>query len=191
MNKEELLELFIKHHALQTGHFLLTSGLHSDRYLQCAQILQYPPIAAKLCEQLITKIDLPIDLVVGPAMGGITLSYEMARQLKTASLFTEREKGTMTLRRGFTIPQGAQVLVVEDVITTGGSVLETIKVVEKYQGIVKGVAVLVDRSNGQVDLGYPLYSLLSLEVQSYTPKTCPLCQKGIPLVKPGSRLERY
>jgi orotate phosphoribosyltransferase len=180
----------IKYQALKEGHFLLTSRCHSNRYLQCALVLQYPSVTEKLCKQLIKKIDLQgIEVVIGPAIGGITLSYEMARQLKTPSLFTEREKGTMTLRRGFTIPQGAQVLVVEDVVTTGGSVLEAIKVVEKYQGIVKGVAVLVDRSNGQVDLGYPLYSLLSLEVQSYTPKTCPLCQKGIPLVKPGSRLE--
>ncbi len=178
----------IKYQALKEGHFLLTSRCHSNRYLQCALVLQYPSVTEKLCKQLIKKIDLQgIEVVIGPAIGGITLSYEMARQLKTPSLFTEREKGTMTLRRGFTIPQGAQVLVVEDVVTTGGSVLEAIKVVEKNQGIVKGVAVLVDRSNGQVDLGYPLFSLLSLKVQSYTPEVCPLCQKGVPLVKPGSR----
>lgn len=188
MSREEILGLFIKYQALKEGHFLLTSGRHSNRYLQCALVLQYPSVAEKLCKQLIKKIDLQgIEVVIGPAIGGITLAYEMARQLGTPALFAEREDKVMTLRRGFSITKGAKVLVVEDVITTGGSVKETIKVVEEHGGEVVGVASLVDRSGGKVDLGYPLYSLLPLEVVSYLAEACPLCREGLPLVKPGSR----
>ena len=190
LDHHQAMEIFKRAGALMEGHFLLTSGRHSNQYMQCAQVLQYPQETELLARHLAEAFkDDQVGLVVGPAMGGIIVAYEVARQLGVPGIFTERQDGQMCLRRGFVIKPGQRVLVVEDVITTGGSVLETIKVVEKYQGIVKGVAVLVDRSNGQVDLGYPLYSLLSLEVQSYTPKTCPLCQKGIPLVKPGSRLE--
>lgn len=186
--KEEILELFKKLQALKEGHFLLTSGRHSDRYLQCALVLQYPAVAEKLCRQLLQKIAIQdIDLVIGPAIGGITLAYEIGRQLGAIALFAEREDKGMSLRRGFSIPQGAKVLVVEDVITTGGSVKETIQVVKAHSGVVIGIACLVDRSGGKVDLGYPLYSLLSLEVVSYEAAACPLCQKGLPIVKPGSR----
>lgn len=178
----------IKYQALKEGHFLLTSRCHSNRYLQCALVLQYPSVTEKLCKQLIKKIDLQgIEVVIGPAIGGITLAYEMARQLGTPALFAEREDKVMTLRRGFRITKGAKVLVVEDVVTTGGSVKETIKVVEEHGGEVVGVASLVDRSGGKVDLGYPLYSLLPLEVVSYLAEACPLCREGLPLVKPGSR----
>jgi len=190
LSNEEILELFKKHQALKEGHFLLTSGRHSNRYLQCALVLQYPAVAEKLCRQLIKKIKIAIqdiDIVIGPAIGGITLAYEIGRQLGAVALFAEREDKVMTLRRGFSIPQGAKVLVVEDVITTGGSVKETIQVVKEYGGEVVGVASLVDRSGGKVDLGYPLYSLLSMEVVSYEADACPLCQEGLPIVKPGSR----
>ena len=188
MSNEEILEVFKKYQALKEGHFLLTSGRHSNRYLQCALILQYPHVAQVLCQQLIKKIgQKKIDLVIGPAIGGITLAYEIGRQLGTVALFAEREEKVMTLRRGFSIPQGAKVLVVEDVITTGGSVKETSEVVKAHGGQVAGVACLVDRSGGKVDLGYPLYSLLSMEVVSYETDVCPLCQQGLPVVKPGSR----
>lgn len=188
LSREEILTLFTKYQALKEGHFLLTSGRHSNRYLQCALILQYPAVAEKLCKQLIKKIDIQgIDVVIGPAIGGITLAYEMARQLGTIALFAEREDKVMTLRRGFSIEKGAKVLVVEDVITTGGSVKETIKVVEERGGEVVGVASLVDRSGGKVDLGYSLYSALQMEVVSYSAEECPLCKEGLPLVKPGSR----
>jgi orotate phosphoribosyltransferase len=130
---------------------------------------------------------MKIDIVIGPALGGVTFAYEMARQIGALGLFAERENGVMSLRRGFSIPQGARVLVVEDVITTGGSVLEVIDVVKKLGGQVVGVASLVDRSNGKTNLGYPLFSLLPLEVISYQPEECPLCKAGLPLVKPGSR----
>lgn len=188
LSHEEILEVFKKHKALKEGHFLLTSGRHSDRYLQCALVLQYPDVAEKLCRQLLKKIAIQdIDIVIGPAIGGITLAYEIGRQLGAIALFAEREDNVMALRRGFSIPQGAKVLVVEDVITTGGSVKETIEVVKAHGGEVGGVACLVDRSGGKVDLGYPLYSLLSMEVVSYEADVCPICQQGLPLVKPGSR----
>lgn len=188
MNKEDLIKIFKESNAMLEGHFLLTSGRHSDRYLQCALVLQEPETAEKLAKELAAKIsEKNIDIVIGPALGGVTLAYEIARQLKTKALFAERENGVMTLRRGFKISEGARVLVVEDVVTTGGSVLEVIDVVKEAGGQVVGVASLVDRSNGKVDFGYPFYSLLSLEVISYEAKDCPLCEKGLPLVKPGSR----
>jgi len=188
MNKEDLIKIFKESNAMLEGHFLLTSGRHSDRYLQCALVLQDPQTAEKLAMELAAKIsEKNIDVVIGPALGGVTLAYEMARQLKTKALFAERDNGVMTLRRGFKIPEGARVLVVEDVVTTGGSVLEVIDVVKEAGGQVVGVASLVDRSNGKVDFRYPFYSLLPLEVISYEAKDCPLCEKGLPLVKPGSR----
>lgn len=188
MKKEELIQVFKENEAMLEGHFLLTSGRHSERYLQCAQVLKDPRVAERLAKKLAAIIpDKKIDIVIGPAIGGITLAYEAARQLGALALFAERENGVMTLRRGFKIPRGARVLVVEDVITTGGSVLEVARVIEDLGANVVGIASLVDRSNGQVDLGYPLYSLLPLEVISYSPEECPLCKQGIPFVKPGSR----
>lgn len=188
MHKKDIIDIFKKWGGMLEGHFLLTSGLHSDRYLQCALVLQDPTVAELLCRKLAAKIpQTKVDIVIGPALGGVTLAYEMARQLGALALFTERENGRMTLRRGFKIPPGAKVLVVEDVVTTGGSVREVMKVVKDLGGQVAGVASLVDRSNGRVELGYPLYSLLALEVVSYKPEECPLCEKGLPVVKPGSR----
>lgn len=188
LSREEILGVFKKYTALKEGHFLLTSGRHSNRYLQCALVLQDPAVAAKLCEQLVKKLPVQdVDVVIGPALGGVTLAYEIARQMGTLALFAERENNVMTLRRGFSIAKGAKVLVVEDVITTGGSVKETIKVVEEQGGEVVGIASLVDRSGGKIDLGYPLSSLLPMEVISYPADECPLCKEGLPLVKPGSR----
>lgn len=188
LSKEVILEIFKKYNALKEGHFLLTSGRHSNRYLQCALVLQNPAVAAKLCGQLVKRLPAQeVDVVIGPALGGVTLAYEIARQLGTLALFAERENNVMTLRRGFSIAKGAKVLVVEDVITTGGSVKETIKVVEDLGGEIVGVASLVDRSGGKIDLSYPLSSLLPMEVVSYPAEECPLCKEGLPLVKPGSR----
>lgn len=189
LTDDQILELFKQCSALKEGHFLLTSGRHSNRYLQCALVLQYPAVAARLCAHLIKKIPdyQAIEVVIGPAMGGVTLAYEMAGQLNAIALFAEREDNVMTLRRGFKIEKGTKVLVVEDVITTGGSVKETVQVVEAQGGQVVGVASLVDRSNGKVELGYPLYSALSMKVVSYLPEECPICKEGLPLVKPGSR----
>jgi len=168
---------------------LLTSGLHSDRYIQCAQVLQYPKYTEEICKGLADEFrEDNIDIVIGPATGGIIMAYEMARQLGAMAMFAEKEKEKRVLRRGFYVPKGAKVLVAEDVITTGGSVKEVIELIKEIGGIPAGVAVLVDRSNGKIDFGTKLRSALSLEVASYEETECPICKKGnIPLEKPGSR----
>lgn len=189
MTDDEILKLFYETGVLKTGHFLLTSGRHSDKYLQCAQLLQYPKATEQVVKKLAESVkDLGIETVIGPAMGGIIVSYEMARQLGARGIFTERgEDGKMALRRGFTIKPGEKVLVVEDVVTTGGSVKEVISVVKELKGEIMAVAALVDRSGGKVDFGVPAYYALNLEVESYLPEECPLCKENIPIEKPGSR----
>jgi len=188
MTRDEVLELFIKKDVLKSGHFLLTSGRHSDKYLQCAQLLQYPEATEKAIGELAKQFkDKDIQTVVGPAMGGIIISYEMGRQLGARAIFAEREDGKMTLRRGFTIKAGERILVVEDVVTTGGSVKEVVSLIKELGGQVVAVAALVDRSGGKVDFGVPAYYLLSLDVASYLPQECPLCKEGMPIEKPGSR----
>lgn len=188
MTRDEAIEVFTESRALLTGHFRLTSGRHSGQYMQCAQVLQYPKYAARLCQDLAEKFDgTKVDVVIGPAMGGIVVSYEVGRVLGVRSFFTEREQGAMALRRGFTISPGERVLVVEDVVTTGGSVREVIDVVREKGGEVVGVGVLVDRSNGKADFGVKTESVLQMEIESYEPENCPLCEMGLPLVKPGSR----
>lgn len=185
---EEIMQIFHQTGALLEGHFLLSSGRHSDRYFQCALVLQHPEQAARLARALAARMELPaLQTVVSPALGGVVAGYEVARALGVRSIFAERENGRMTLRRGFSISPGEKVLVVEDVVTTGGSVREVMQVVREAGGVVVGVAALVDRSGGRVDFGVPLWSLVQLEVQSYAPQDCPLCRRELPLVKPGSR----
>lgn len=188
-NKERVIEILEKTGALQRGHFLLTSGRHSDKYIQCARVFQYPQYTEEICGGLAEQFKNDnVDIVIGPAIGGIVMAYEMARQLGVPTMFAERENGEMVLRRGFSIPAGARVLVSEDVITTGGSVREVIQLVEEAEGIPVGVAVLVDRSNGKIDFGIKLRAALFLEVFSYEQSECPICKEGsIPLIKPGSR----
>lgn len=188
LEKEQVLDIFRKSNALLEGHFRLTSGRHSDRYMQCAQVLQYPDSTAALCKEIADAFrDAKVDVVIGPAMGGIIVAYEVGRQLGVRTIFTERENGVMTLRRSFTISPGERVLVVEDVVTTGGSVKEVLKVVQEKGGEAVGVGVLVDRSNGQVDFGVKTKPVLSMEVVSWEEHDCPLCKQGIPAIKPGSR----
>jgi len=189
INKDRIEEILKETNVLQEGHFLLTSGRHSDKYMQCARILEYPNYTQELSSVLKDSFkDDNVDVVIGPATGGIIFSYEIARQLGVRNLFAERENGKMTLRRGFKVPNGAKVLVAEDVITTGGSVQEVIDIVKEQGGEVVGVAVLVDRSNGKIDFGCKLVSVYATEVISYTPEECPICKEGAkPLVKPGSR----
>ncbi|MHB9093440.1 MAG: orotate phosphoribosyltransferase [Eubacteriales bacterium] len=188
LTREQAIEIFTKSQALLTGHFRLTSGRHSGQYMQCAQVLQYPHYAAQLCDALAEKFaGTPVDLVIGPALGGIIVAYEVGRALGVKTFFTERDQGVMSLRRGFVINPGEKVLVVEDVVTTGGSVKEVIEVVRQKSGEVTGVGVLVDRSNGKVDFGVNTESILKMEIESYNPEDCPLCQQGLPLIKPGSR----
>ncbi|TLN00226.1 orotate phosphoribosyltransferase [bacterium] len=188
LTQEEATEIFKKANALLTGHFRLTSGRHSNQYMQCAQVLQYPNYADKLCADLAERFaGKKVDVVIGPAMGGIIVAYGVAQALGVRAIFTEREQGVMTLRRGFSIGREEKVLVVEDVITTGGSVKEVIEVVKATGAEIVGVGVLVDRSNGQVDFGLPTEAVLRLDIKSYQPEECPLCREGLPLVKPGSR----
>ncbi len=188
LTHEEAIEIFKSTHALLSGHFKLTSGRHSNQYMQCAQVLQYPHYAAKLCASLAEHFAAQkVDVVVGPAMGGIVVAYEVARALGVRSIFTEREQGVMTLRRGFALGKKEKVLVVEDVITTGGSVKEVIEVVKATGAEIVGVGVLVDRSNGQVDFGLPTEAIVRLDIKSFPPEDCPLCKEGQPVTKPGSR----
>ena len=192
MTNEEVLQTFSDCGALLTGHFLLTSGLHSPRYLQCALVLQHPPIAEKLGSALAAEAKAddsigPIDLVVAPALGGVIVAHEVARALGVRALFTERQDSTMTLRRGFQLNPGERCFVVEDVVTTGGSTREVIEVVRALGGIVAGAGSLIDRSGGAVDLGVPRHALAVLEVPTYKPEDCPLCKEGTTAIKPGSR----
>jgi orotate phosphoribosyltransferase len=185
---EGMSHLFEETHALLTGHFLLTSGLHSEKYLQCARVLQWPEHAERLAQDLALKfMQNPPDLILSPAIGGITIGYEVGRALKCRALFAERQEGKLTLRRGFVIHPGEKVLIVEDVITTGGSTRETMEVARSFGGIVIGAASIIDRSGGKTDLGVAYNSLWTLNVPTYTAETCPLCRQGSQPVKPGSR----
>ncbi len=181
-----LKELLKETGALLEGHFLLSSGKHSDGYVQCAKLLMYPDKAEKAIEIITEKLkDIDFDIVVGPAMGGIIVSYELARQLGKPSIFVEREDGEMTLRRGFDIKLGQRVLITEDVVTTGKSSYEAIKVVEDNGGEVVGIACVVDRSKG--DIKYPIFSGVKLNLNTYEKEECPLCKENLPITKPGSR----
>lgn len=191
MTETEILNIFRKHSALLEGHFVLSSGLHSDRYVQCALVLQDPEAAEQLCAELAAKLKhLGATAVAAPALGGVIVSYEVARALSVRSLFTERQDGAMTLRRGFSFTPGEPTLVVEDVVTTGGSTRETIVAVEQAGAKVVGVGSLIDRSGGKVDLGIPRSALVTLDVKTYKPADCPLCKAGSPATKPGSRSKK-
>lgn len=188
MTKEEIIAVFKDKGVMLEGHFLLTSGRHSDRYMQCAKLFQYPKISEAVCANLAEKMaGFGADVVVGPAIGGIILAYEMSRQLGARNIFAEREDGKMTLRRGFTVQLGERAIVTEDVVTTGGSVKEVIELLNGLGVQTLAVGCIVDRSEGAVDFGIPLFSVLSMKIESYEPGDCPICQTGIPAVKPGSR----
>ncbi len=188
MTKDEILTIFEESGGILKGHFRLTSGRHSDQYMQCAKLFVNPDHSEKLCACLADKLrNLKIDVVASPAVGGIIMGYVMAKHLKTSNVFIERSDGVMQLRRGFHIEKGAKVLVVEDVVTTGGSVREVIELIESMGAEVIAVASIVDRSNGRTNFGRDFYSLLSIDVQSYEEAECPLCKAGIPVEKPGSR----
>jgi len=188
MTREEILTIFKRTGALQNGHFALTSGLHSDTYFQCALVLQHPQYAVSLCRLGFERFkEEDIDTVVAPAVGGIVVGYELARQLGALAKFTEREGGVMTLRRGFQIRPGERCLIAEDVITTGGSVREVIDVIHKAGGTVVGLFSIVNRSTKSFDFGVPWYSAIELQAAIYMPEECPLCEQGIPVRKPGSR----
>jgi orotate phosphoribosyltransferase len=186
--KKDINEILERTGVLQTGHFLLTSGRHSSKYMQCAKIFQHPDISAEISKDLAERYDgYDIDIVIGPALGGIILAYEVARQLEVRALFAERENGAMTLRRGFEIKPGSRVLVVEDVITTGRSVREVVELVRSVGGEVVGVASVIDRSGDKALFDVPLKSALKIEMDTFAPSECPMCKAGSVPVKAGSR----
>jgi orotate phosphoribosyltransferase len=191
MTPEEVLAEFKAAGALLEGHFILSSGLHSSLYLQCALVLQDPKRAERLCQALVaripTDIRAKIGCVVSPAMGGVIVGYEMARALGVASLFTERVEGQFQFRRGFELTPGVGVLMMEDVVTTGLSSRECIACIEAAGGVVVAAGALIDRSGGQVDLGTPLYALAPLKVPAYPADKLPPDLAHLPAVKPGSR----
>ncbi|MCB9914684.1 MAG: orotate phosphoribosyltransferase [Planctomycetes bacterium] len=189
MDTETVLEHFRATGALLEGHFELSSGLHSDRYFQCALVLCEPWRAEALARAFAAKVETEVDVVVGPAMGAVVWAHEVGRALGKRALFTERKDGVMSLRRGFGFRPGERVLLVEDVLTTGGSAREVIEVVEAHGAQVVACGCLVNRSgkNPFADLGLPLTELVRLEVQTWEPSACPRCAEGSPAVKPGSR----
>jgi orotate phosphoribosyltransferase len=190
---ESVLALFRATGAYLEGHFRLTSGLHSPNYLQCALVLRHPPAAEDLGRRLATQVrtimDEPAALVVSPALGGLIIGHEVARALGTPFLFTERDPETrkMLLRRGFTVQPGETAVVIEDVITTGGSTRDVIECLNAAGARVLAAGSIIDRSGGTADVGIPRVALATLQVAAHRPEECPLCRRGVPVVKPGSR----
>jgi len=190
MTDSEVLDLFREARGLLEGHFRLSSGLHSDRYLQSALVLQHPEYAERLGYALAARTEhLQATAVLSPALGGVVIGQEVARALHVRALFAERQDGKLSLRRGFTLEPGDRVLIVEDVITTGGSTRETIEVAESTGARVIGAASIIDRGSDATRVDVPLQSLVRMRVAAYPPAACPLCAEGVPIVKPGSRTE--
>ncbi len=188
LTKKYILNIFNKTNALLTGHFKLSSGLHSEKYLQCALVLQYPKYAKLLCSELAKRFEKEKPtVVIGPALGGIIVSYEIARALNCRSIFAERQEGKLVLRRSFAIDKKDRVLVVEDVVTTGLSTKEVIELVKESRAKLVGVGSIVDRSGHKIDFGVKFKSLIKVRIDTYTEDNCPLCKKGIQAIKPGSR----
>ena len=188
MTEESILTLMEELDALHSGHFLLSSGLHSDRYFQCARLLQFPDLAREVGVSMGKFFtDTAHDVVVSPAMGGILIGHEVARALGRRFVFTERKDGQMMIRRGFSLEKGEKVIIAEDVVTRGTSLLEVIEVVEKAGGRVVGLTSIIDRTGGDVELPLPLHALAMVQVQTWQAEDCPLCAEGRELIKPGSR----
>ena len=189
ISKERVLEIFKEAGVLLEGHFLLTSGRHSNRYLQCAKIFRNTRYSEELCAALADYYrNDGVEVVIGPAMGAVQMAYEVSRALGCENFFAERENGAMTLRRGFAVQPGQKVLLVEDVITTGGSVREVMDLVKAAGGEVVGVGSIVDRTGGKIDFGVPFHAVISLDVESWEADECPLCKAGAPApYNPGSR----
>ncbi|MCI0706747.1 MAG: orotate phosphoribosyltransferase [Ignavibacteriae bacterium] len=186
--KEQVLDIFRETKALLEGHFQLTSGLHSSQYFQCARVLQYPKYLHLFAGEIANHFEYSdVEVVVSPAIGGVVVGTEVGRMLRVRSMFTERKDGKMELRRGFELHPGERVLVVEDVVTTGGSVFEVVELVNKAGAKLAGVGYIVDRSNGKLKFDAKHFSVLQLDVVAYKPEECPLCKQGGEAIKPGSR----
>jgi orotate phosphoribosyltransferase len=189
MDRKEAFRIFEETGALQNGHFLLSSGLHSPQYFQCALVIQHHHYLEKFCAEIkeFYYEEEDIDVVISPAIGGIIVGQELGRQFGVRAIFAEHEKGKMSLRRGFRIEPHEKVLVAEDVITTGESVREVIELVENSKGYPVGVGAIVDRSEGQTDFDLPVFAPIQVKAVTYKVERCPLCDQKIPLIKPGSR----
>lgn len=188
MTEQEIIDAFQSAGALLTGHFKLRSGLHSDRFFQCALILRKPLVAERLCRTLAERIgDLGAETVISPAVGGLIVGQEIARALQIDAIFADKENDMLVLKRGFSIRPREKVIVAEDVVTKGGRVQQTIDLVRKHGGIPVAVAVIADRSSEKPDFGIPFHSLIKLNLPTYEPEDCPLCKQEIPLDVPGSR----
>ena len=188
-NNVDVKELLTKADGLLSGHFCLTSGLHSDTYFQCAKLYQYPEITAELGKRLAEKLaDVEFDTIVAPAIGAVIIGYETAKNAKKRNLFVERKDGEMQLRRGYTLKKGERVVIIEDVITTARTIKETMEAIKEFEPEVVAVGCIVDRTKGQTD--YNIKSLMQIDPVVYDPSDCPLCKEGIELVKPGSRTEK-
>ena len=193
MEEKNVLEIFENTKSLLEGHFLLSSGLHSAQYFQCARVLQYPQYAEELAEDIAAFFkDKNVDVIISPALGGLIIGYEVARAMKTRFVFTERSKESdkMILRRGFDLEEGEKALIIEDVLTTGGSVREMIKLLQKEAVEVVGTGFIVDRSADKVKFGVPKYAVYQIPVIVFQPEDCPLCKKGVPIDRPGSRKKK-
>ena len=188
MTEREVYNLLVETGAIMNGHFKLTSGLHSPHYVEKFNVLQHPEMTEKLCRAMAEHFkDAKIETVVGPVTGGIILAHETGKALGTRAIFTERVEGKMTFRRGFSLREGERVLIVEDVVTTGGSIREVIDVVKSFGAIPVAVAMLVDRSGGKATFDdVPNFALLHMNVETYAPEDCPLCKQNVPLTKRGS-----
>jgi len=188
MQLQQALEIFKRTGVMQEGHFRFTSGRHSDNYMQCARLFEFPSDGVAVCFDVAAEFrDKGVDVVVGPALGGIIMAYEVAKILNIRSVFAERENGVMTLRRGFDVTNSRRALVVEDVVTTGGSIKEVIELLRGNGVEVVGVGAVIDRSNGKVQFDVPFYAVATMDLKSWEPEDCHLCKQGIPLMKPGSR----
>lgn len=188
MLREAVVERFKATGALLEGHFILSSGLHSTKYLQCALVLQYPANAQEFGRAIADKFKgQGIELVASPAIGGLVIGHEVARALDARFIWTERDAGQMTLRRGFSVKPDERTLIVEDVVTTGGSTRETVEALRAARANVVAAASIIDRSDGEADVGVPRISLVGLAVPAFDPEECELCRQGVPAVKPGSR----
>ena len=191
MTRDELLKIFRSTNALMRGHFELSSGLHSGHYFQCAVFLQHPKLAAKVCKELASKFaKAKPTVVVGPAIGGIVVAYELARQLGVRAVFTERIDAEMALRRGFEVHRDDRALVVEDVITTGESARKVIDLLDAQGARVIGVAAIMDRSSGHATFGrrIPYEKIMAIDFEAFRPSACPLCNEGVPVVRPGRQI---
>ena len=189
MTQKDFEKIFQDCGALMNGHFLLSSGLHSDAYLEKFRIFERPDIHSTIISELLDRFQgLSVDTILGPALGGVIMASEAGRQLGVRAVYAEKENGKLTLRRGFQLHQGERVLILDDIVTTGGSVKETIKIAENAGVEIAGIGIMADRSGGKTDFGYPQKALMTLSLPVYDPSSCPVCAQGIPLVKPGSRI---